>query len=159
MYLRGMDPFTIASTLLTSAARAGSGSASGASAGGSPDISVSTQTQISPQISPSFVQQDNPQNSPVNTSAVHVATGPMSTPGPTGPGYMPTTGAIPGFDAASGYLPSGLPNTPIVQGAAPLNKNALMLAGLFLGGVVLWKTAGSGRLKKYKSRSHALAVR
>lgn len=78
----------------------------GGSAGGAPgqsggNITVATSTNVntsvSPQISPQFIQQDHPVDSPVNAGAT------MGTP---------VTGAMPGFDAASGYLPTGLPALP-----------------------------------------------
>lgn len=75
----------VASSLLSKGVKsAGSG-------GSAPSVQSSINTQVSPQISPIFIQQDKPQNSAINAGVS------MTTP---------VTGAIPGFDASSGYLPS-----------------------------------------------------
>lgn len=107
-------------TLAPGAPSAGGSSAPGGGYGTPSSTSVSTQvsTQVSPQISPVMVQQQQPQNSAVNANpsmapATLAPVQAVAVPQPLG---TPATGAIPGFDNASGYAPTGVP-TALPQGS------------------------------------------
>lgn len=116
------DPFGLISSLMTgmlAPSTSPSGAAPGAGASMGPIVTTAVNTQVSPQISPVFVQQSSPSNSPIGAAPV------MGTP---------VTGAIPGFDNASGYAPTGIPLIPSIPLSAnkPLLYGSLALLGLAL---------------------------
>lgn len=77
-------------------------------------VSTSVTTTISPQISPQFIQQQSPTNSPVSAGI---------------------TGALPGFDYASGFMPTGLPSLPVSfqqSGITPLAIAGIIGIGLLV---------------------------
>lgn len=124
-----IDPFSIAARLVTGAAAGGGGGGSpGAPA--QPSVSVQTSTNISPQISPSFVQQQSPTNSPVSTGATQNLAPPY---GGSLPGTM-VTGAAPGFDVGSAYMPTTYPapGTAMPVDRMPLYIGIAAIAGLAL---------------------------
>ena len=91
----------------------------------SPTIQTTVSPQVSPQISPVFIQQEKPVDSPVNAGTT------MGTP---------VTGAMPGFDAASGYLPTGLPGIPsYTQGTNSFDKRLLLIPAGILLAILLFK--------------------
>lgn len=87
---------------------------------GGTNVITSTNVQVSPQISPQFIQQQSPSNSPINAGI---------------------TGSLPGFDAGSGYLPTGLPVFPSFQSAGQIKPEWIMagLAGIFGVAILLKK--------------------
>lgn len=67
----------------------GGGEGQGGADGGMPGVTVQTvvTSNVNPQISPVFIQQDQPQDSPVIAGTS------------MGPGTVPQTGMLPGFDS------------------------------------------------------------
>lgn len=107
----------------------------GSSGGGMPSVNTSVNTQVSPQISPVFIQQEKPENSAIN-AGVNMAT--------------PVTGAMPGFDTASGYLPTGLPSIPsYTQISSGFDKRLLLIpAGLLVIALFLKKRRVGTQLRR-----------
>ena len=141
--LAGIDPFGLAMQALS---LVGAGSPSSIQGAASPSLSVATnvQTTVSPQISPVFVQQDSPQDSPVGAATMQTA--PVNqnagaAPNPQPMFSTPVTGAIPGMDNASGFLPTGTalyPNT-----ASSANTKTLAAAGIGVLAIALIAKMGS----------------
>lgn len=96
------------------------------------DVATTTQIQVSPQISPVFTQQFQPTSSPVNAGAAMAPTG-----------TIPNTGYLPGFDYASGFMPTGVPGIPTQQGAFGVPPQVL-IAGLALLGLLAFTTGKRG---------------
>ena len=108
-----------------------------------PSITTSVNTQVSPQISPVFIQQEKPVDSPVNAGTT------MGTP---------VTGAMPGFDAASGYLPSGLPGIPsYMQGTNSFDKRLLLIPAGILLAILLFKKRKTVNTYTRRAGSYAKA--
>ena len=160
MYLHGLrlaalgfDPSAIIG-LATSVASAYGRSAGGGAASIQPpsiNVQTTTQTTVSPQISPNFIQQQSPSNSPVNAATVQESPAPQSAnqtvpTAQTYPAALPVTGAIPGVDSASGYLPTGTPMLPAGASPAPVTSGAILAAGgILLGAVLLRKGKRKGK--------------
>lgn len=146
--LRGVDPFGLINSAL-SLVRAGS--STGIEGAATPSITTNVQTQISPQISPVFVQQDKPQDSAVGVATMQTAPSNQITGAAGGPpvGQTPVTGAIPGMDTASGYLPTGLPAIPAAS-ANGIKPGTALTAGAALLGLAL--VLRGGRKKPMKGR-------
>lgn len=111
----GFDPTGLLTSALTSmlspAGMTAGGTGMGSQAPNVTAVTTSVSTQVSPDISPTFVQQQSPTNSPV--------------------GVTHQTGAVPGFDYASGYAPTGTPLIPSIP-QVPLNMNFALAAGVGL---------------------------
>lgn len=117
-----MDYITGASALLKAAgpSAGGGGGGGGGAPGSSTTVATSTQvsTQVSPQISPVFVQQSSPKDSAVNAnpSMAPATLAPVQSFAVPATDGTPVTGAIPGFDNASGYAPTGVPSRIVAAG-------------------------------------------
>lgn len=156
MYLGALalDPFSIANTALTMLTRASGGPQ--APVLGQPEggirVSTAVQTTVSPQISPNFIQQQSPQNSPVNAATLQYSPAPqsadMSVPNAASApsNGIPITGALPGIDTASGYLPVGTPLAPPPAQAAGIGGGTLLAAGgIILAAFLLRRSGGAVR--------------
>lgn len=144
----------------------------------SPNISSQNSANIAPSINPTFVMQTNPNNSgvspyvsagsqgpsftgPSQTANPYVPTVTTATPTASNPisqpiGNTPVTGALPGFDTSSGYIPGlpGTPYTPMVPAGIPATDNKLLLyGGLGLLALLALSRGGGGRAH-YKKRRH-----
>lgn len=157
--MNGLGQFEIASAAMKLLGPMIGGGASGN--GGTPPIqntvSTSVQTTVSPQISPVFVQQSSPSNSPVSTGVTQASPAPMSATFPGQPamqnpapyGGTPITGAMPGFDSASGFLPTGIPALPSMTQTQPGITGGTMLAvAALIGGAFFIRS----RKRKAKGR-------
>jgi hypothetical protein len=143
MYLKGirgmgfMEYMGIASSLLSLATKSTPQAQPVPPSGGNIMVSTAVQTTVSPQISPVFVQQDEPRDSPVTAATVQMVTAPqvstMPTPAGTPTPGAPVTGAIPGIDGASGYLPTGVPGLPSVPAAPAIDTMTLALGVGIIG--------------------------
>lgn len=168
MHMRGLGQMEIASGIMSILGMMGRGmpNAGAGGSGGQPisvTVPTSVQTNVNPQISPVFVQQDSPQNSPVSSGITQASPSPQSssnsfpTPFPAtyGAGYpTPVTGAMPGFDTASGYLPTGTPFLPSAQsGGMGTGTVAAIGAGIVLFAVLLrGSRKGSGGKRRSRRR-------
>lgn len=155
----GFDPTSLIGPLASAFLKPGGGGAgSGAGGNGGVNVGVNTsvQTEVSPMISPVFVQQEHPVDSPVNASPFQLLNAPQSaTQGqafPGTPGTIPATGALPGFDKASGYLPTGLPmlpSSPLPAATSGLSTPLIAAAaGLLMFAVLLPKKKRGGKRRK-----------
>lgn len=148
--LMGIDPFGLVNAAMSLVRP---GASTGIEGAATPNVAVTTnvQTQISPQISPVFVQQDKPQDSAVGVATMQTAPSNQITGAAGGPpvGQTPVTGAIPGMDTASGYLPTGLPAIPAAS-ANGIKPGTALTAGAALLGLAL--VLRGGRKKPMKGR-------
>lgn len=147
--LMGIDPFGLINAAMSLTRP---GAPTGIDGAATPNVSVTTnvQTQISPQISPVFVQQEKPQDSAVGVATMQTAPSVQTAGAAGGPpvGQTPVTGAIPGMDTASGYLPTGTAMIPTSSGG--VSSGTALTAGAALLGLAL--ILRGGRKKSMKGR-------
>lgn len=105
-------------------------------------VTSTVQTTVSPQISPVFIQQDSPKDSPVQAASMQIASTPQASGGALP--STPITGAVPGIDSASGYLPTGTPLYASGAGAS-VKPEVLMAGGLILGLAILLTRGFGGK--------------